>query len=625
MKKGIFLVVGLFLAPLLALGEFAFNAETKVRQELTLVALGKRPADLIIRGANVLDVFTLTWRGEQDIVIKDERIAWVGEIGTWPGEAEVIVEAYGEWAVPGFGESHKHIESSHVTPDYEAQLVIPRGNTWTVEGSHEFSNVAGDHNVEFWLEAARHNSPLKIFVAIGSATPPTAFETGAGYYGYSEVARFLEQDLRVAGLGEVMDWTSVWNPESPGYVRMWEVIQATVDARGVVEGHGYGLTSPDEVNAFAAAGLSSDHSIISAVEGWRKIQSGVFAQLKPDACRILIPLLLEMGIKDWSNISVSTDDRDVLASLELGTMDYNIRTAIESGAPVEVAYAMGSYYPARHWHLEHLVGSIAPGRYADVVLLDDLASVLISRVFANGRLASEKERYLLEVPKIDYPEWARNTIRIGRRIEAKDFQIRAPAGRDEVEAAILEQYYFGEELPSETLRVENGRVQRAPERGISKVAMVDRYDGRGRVSKMFWKGVGLISPNSAVACSVAHDLHNIWTTGSSDRAMAMAVNELAEMGGGWCLVRRGEIVARVRYEIGGLMSQRPVEEVAAELDYLYTEADKMEWIGQPGLPRRMIFAFLTCTPWKWVLVAPSKSNPSGLINVTNGQTHPVVW
>ena len=625
MKTWIVLWVSVFLAPVLASAEFAFSAETKVRQELTLVALGKRPADLIIRGANVLDVFTLTWRGEQDIVIEGERIAWVGEVGGWPGEAEMIVEAHGEWAVPGFGESHKHIESSHVTPDYEAQLVIPRGNTWTVEGSHEFSNVAGDHNIDFWLEAARHKSPLKIYVAIGSATPPTAFETGAGYYGYDEVAKFLEQDLRVAGLGEVMDWTSVWNPESPGYGRMWEVIQATIDARGVVEGHGYGLTSPDEVNAFAAAGLSSDHSIISAVEGWRKIQSGVFAQLKPDACRILIPLLLEKGIKDWSNISVSTDDRDVLASLELGTMDYNIRTAIESGAPVEVAYAMGSYYPARHWHLEHLVGSIAPGRYADVVLLDDLASVVISRVFANGRLASEGERYLLEVPKIEYPEWARNTIRIGRRIEAADFQIRAPAGRDEVEAAILEQFYFGDELPSETLKVENGLVQRAPERGISKVAMVDRYDGRGRVSKMFWRGVGLISPNSAVACSVAHDLHNIWTTGSSDRAMAMAVDELAEMGGGWCLVREGETVARVRYEIGGLMSQRPVEEVAAELDYLYTEADKMEWIGQPGLPRRMIFAFLTCTPWKWVLVAPSESNPSGLINVTDGQTHPIVW
>ena len=322
---------------------------------------------------------------------------------------------------------------------------------------------------------------------------------------------------------------------------------------------------------------------------------------------------------------MSTDDRDVLSSLELGTMDYNIRAAIESGAPVEAAYAMGSYYPARHWHLEHLVGSIAPGRYADVVLLHDIEKVGITRVFASGRLASDRKRYLLEVPKIDYPDWARNTIQIGRRLNAKDFEIRAPAGRGEVKAAILEHLYFGDDLPTETLNVKEGLVQRAPKRGITKVAMVDRYDGKGGVSKMFWRGVGLRTPNSAVACSVAHDLHNIWTIGSSDEAMAIAVNDLAETGGGWCLVRDGEIVARVRYEIGGLMSQRPAEEVAGELDHLYSEADKMEWIGRPGLPRHMIFAFLTCTPWKWVLVAPREDNPSGLINVTNGKTHPVVW
>ena len=135
-------------------------------------------------------------------------------------------------------------------------------------------------------------------------------------------------------------------------------------------------------------------------------------------------------------------------------------------------------------------------------------------------------------------------------------------------------------MPTDTLKVKEGLVQRAPERDITKVAMVDRYDGKGGISKMFWRGVGLRTPNSAVACSVAHDLHNIWTIGSSDEAMAIAVNDLAETGGGWCLVRDGEIVARVRYEIGGLMSQRPVEEVAGELDHLYSEADKMEWIGQ---------------------------------------------
>jgi len=137
---------------------FKFNAETQTRQELVQVALGRDPADLIIRGPNVLNAFTLQWEPDQDIVIKGQRIAWVGPAKTWPGKCENIVSAVGEWAVPGFGESHKHIESTHVTPEYEAALVIAGGNTWTIDGTHEFGNVDGEHNVEFWLKARNAGS-----------------------------------------------------------------------------------------------------------------------------------------------------------------------------------------------------------------------------------------------------------------------------------------------------------------------------------------------------------------------------------------------------------------------------------------------------------------------------------
>src|SRR5882724_11175687 len=217
---------------------FPFSEETKIRQDLILVALAKSPADLIIRGANVLNVFSLSWESNQDIVIKGKRIAWVGPAGEWKGTCDHIEDAKGLWAVPGFGESHKHIESTHLSPEYEAALVVPLGNTWTIEASHEFSNVNGDHNVDFWLEARKHGSPLKIFPSIGSATPPTAYESGGGYYGYKQVRDFIDQNRMVVGLDEVMDWPAVWNPKHPGYQRIWENIQATFDGRGVVEGHG---------------------------------------------------------------------------------------------------------------------------------------------------------------------------------------------------------------------------------------------------------------------------------------------------------------------------------------------------------------------------------------------------
>ena len=605
-------------------GEFSFSEEAKVRQGLVLVALAKEPADLLIHDVRILNVFAQVWLDHQDIVIKGKRIAWTGDTGTWKGQVKQTVEANNESAVPGFGESHKHIESTHLTPEYEGALCIPGGNTWTVEASHEFSNVNGASNTEFWMMARKQGSIHKIFLALGSATPPTAFESGGGYYAYDDIGELTRQDPWVLGLDEVMDWPAVWNPKHPGYQRMWEVIQATWDTGKVVQGHGAGLVTPNEAAAFAAAGLSSDHEVRQAEEAWEKLSRGVFLELRPDSLLNAVPALLKHGIRDWSHVSLVTDDRDVAAAIHVGTMDYNVRTAIKAGIPLEAAYSAASFNPARHWHVEHLVGSIAPGRYADVVLLKDVKTVAIDRVFADGQLAAENGKFLLPVPKVDYPAWATQTMNIGREVTAEDFAIMAPAGKTEVTAAILHPNFRDPEIPQEKLSVRDGEVQRDEARGISKVAVVDRYSGKGLVSKAFWQGVGPGTPDSALAGSVNHDLHNLWAVGSSDGAMALAINELAKLGGGWVLVREGKVAARVSYEVGGLMSARPPEVVAAETEELYRQGDTMKWIGEPGIPKRMIFALITCAPFTWVLVAPYEGNPGGIVNVQTGQAFPVV-
>lgn len=606
------------------------NAEVLTRQALIQVSLARQPADLLIHGATVLNVFTGEWMPNHDIVIKGERIAWVGPAGAWPGKVAKRFDARGLHAVPGFGDSHKHIESTFLTPEYEAALVMPKGSTWTVEDSHELSNVAGDLNIDFWLEAERRGSPFKIFPTVGSATPPTVYEFGGGHYGHDEMAGFLRQDLRVVGLGEVMDWPAVSDPEPPGpgfpgKARIWGMIQATWDQRGVVEGHASGMRGRDEINAFAAAGLSSDHEVREAEEGLLKLRSGVFIEARVDAIRVLFPMILKSGITDWSNVSVTTDDRDVHATRELGSMDYNIRTAIEAGVPPAIAYQLGSYNTARHFRIDHLVGSIAPGRYADVVLLRDIEKVDIAEVFANGRHAASTGRFLLQTPKITYPERLHRTVNIGRALTAEDFRIAAPAGRRTVNAAVMEPFTFVERFFTVEMPVTDGVVLPDASKGISKVAMVDRYHGKAAVSRMFWRKVGPVTPESALASSQSHDLHNIWAVGNSDAAMATAVNAVAEMQGGWVLVREGKVVARVRLEIGGLMSQRPDTEVAAELEALLTAADAMQWIEAPGLPERMRFAFLTAVPWRWQLVAPYEGNPAGFVNVATGEIHPVIW
>ncbi|KGE04407.1 adenine deaminase [Pseudohaliea rubra] len=601
------------------------SADIAARQHAMQVALAREPADLLVRNVTVLNVFTAEWRSRQDVVIAGERIAWVGDSGGWGGEAAAVHDGKGLHVVPGFGESHKHIESSYLTPEFEAALVVPRGNTFTVEGSHELSNVVGPHNVTFWLASEAAGSPLKIFPAIGSATPPTVYERGGGYYGHGEMVDFMQRDLRVVGLGEVMDWPALSNPGAPGGERLWGMIRATWEHRGTVEGHGSGLIDSNSINAFAAAGLSSDHEVRLPQEGLEKLRAGIFLEVRVDTAVDLFPFLLAQGISDWSNVSVTTDDRDVAATLQLGAMDYNIRTAIKAGIEPRHAYLMGSYNVARHFKIDHLVGAIAPGRYADLVFLEDPTTVAISHVIANGRLAGRGGEYLLPVPELTYPAWATNTINVGRPLRADDFVLAAPAGRKDVQAAVLEPFFFGEDFPVETLPVVDGVVPAAPARGISKVAMVDRYHGDAAVSKMFWRGVGPLTEASALASSQSHDLHNIWVLGNSDDAMALAANTVAELGGGWALVREGKVIASVRLEVAGLMTQRSVAEVAAEMEALHLAADTMAWINDTGLPERMRFAFLTASPWRWQLVAPYAENPGGFVNVTDGATHPVLW
>ena len=272
------------------------SQEILVRQKLVQTALGNEEADLVIRGATVLNVHTLTWSPNHDIVIKGQRIAWVGPAGAWKGKAAKTADAYGLYAVPGFGESHKHIESTHLTPEYEAALTLPHGNTWTVEDSHEFGNVTAEHNIEFWLMARNAGSPLKIFPNVGSAIPPTPFEFTGGQYDYRSLSRAMQNPM-VVGLGEVMDWPSISNPQMPGYRRMWELIQATLDGRGVVEGHGSMMFSAGEISAFAAAGLSSDHEVREGPEVLDKLNRGVFIELRPGNMERVLPFLVRMGLE----------------------------------------------------------------------------------------------------------------------------------------------------------------------------------------------------------------------------------------------------------------------------------------------------------------------------------------
>ena len=608
--------------------------EVALRRRLVQVALGRARADLLLRLDRMLEVHSRHWLERRDVVVSEGRIAWVGPRGEWPGEAPVV-EMPGS-VVPGFGDIHRHIESSMVTPDFEAEMVLPRGTTWTCEASHELSNVCGARNLDFWAMPGRAGSPHKLFPLPGSAVPPTAYERTGGHYDAAEQAAHMAHSI-VPGLDEVMDWPAVTDPANPSADRLWGTIAATLGARGVVEGHGAGLRDASSINAFAAAGLASDHEGWTGPEVLAKLRAGLFVELRAPTLAEIVYHLLDEGLEDWSQVALVTDDRPAGETLATGAMDANLRIAIGAGLDPERAFQCVSINPARHMRLTPWVGSIAPGRFADLVALDGVESVGIGEVWANGVRVGEGGRYTGPNVRVEWPDWCRDTVRLPRPVTAADFRIPAPRAGDTAEAAVLRPFHWADEFDVLTLPVRDGAVERDASRAVTKFAVIDRHTGwegvECGVARMFWRGCGPATPGTAFGGTVAHDSHNIWVVGSCDAAMALVANRLAEIGGGFVLARDGRVAAEARLEIAGLMTARPGAEQAAKMDALRAAGEAINWHYEPthtprwypGLPLRLAYATLTCSPWRWVLVAPTPDLPHGFVNVATGETHPIVW
>ena len=360
--------------------------EVTIRQHLTLVALGKKPADLAIEVGRLLAVHSRKWlenrrsssaAGASPISGRSARIA-----ARWRAR----VKHPDLSAVPGFGEVHKHIESTHITPEFEAALVLPRGNTWTCEASHEFANVNGAQEHRVLAEgAARRLAAEGLHPArVGGAAECLGRERRLLWLRGAE-ASSSRDDLSVTSLDEVMDWPSVWDPNNPGYERMWGMIGATFEMRGVVEGHGSGLTDPHDISAFVAAGLSLRPRGLGARRGvgpaaarlLRRAPAVLLRRDHPGADRARARGLVEHRLHHRRPHRVG----DAASS---APRDYNVRHAIHYGLAPEIAIQCATINPARHMRIDQWVGSITPGRYADIVLLDDVPSLSIAHVYADG-------------------------------------------------------------------------------------------------------------------------------------------------------------------------------------------------------------------------------------------------
>jgi adenine deaminase len=491
---------------------------------------------------------------------------------------------------------------------------MPQGLTAYFEGTHEITNAArGLPGVEYFVEASRR-LPQKIYPCVSSATPPSPVETTSGHIGYAETALAFERWPEEArGIDEVMDLPRVLD----GSARLHGVIQATLDDRRVVAGHG---SPPLEVlDGWVAAGIMSSHSARIA-EALTMLRKGVHLQLKTERTAEMIREFLALPLRDWRHVGLAVDDRTAADLLDRGGIDHEVRTAIALGVPAITAYQMATINNAAHWQVAHLHGLLAPGRYADVLLVSDLEKVVIDRVIANGRVVAERGRLTGPLPAAPIDPSLRNTVRLSRELRAADFEIVAPPSRRDVQAYVLPPRYFSSELGpiTKTLPVTGGRVQRDLARGITKYAIVERYGKGMSIGVSFW---ALGFDQGAIAWTVNHDHHNLGVIGATDEDMAVAANRCAAIEGGYVIVKDGKVLAELSLPIGGLMSDDDPALVADRIRTLDRVAADLH--PGPALAEhptdRITFMNLTCDPWKYSLT------DLGLFNLETQQRMPAVF
>ena len=508
---------------------------------LVRIARGEAPADLLLRNAQVFDAFSGSFF-EGDVAVAEGTI-----VGFGATDARRTVDLEGAALVPGFIDAHLHLESSQLTPAEFARAVLPHGTTAVVADPHEIANVLGLAGIRYLLDASE-DLPLRAFLMAPSCVPATLLETAGARLSSRDVADILTWK-RVIGLGEVMNVPGVLAGDS-------DLRDKLACAKGrPIDGHAPGLSGPD-LWAYLVAGPQSDHECTTLAEAKEKLQAGMHILIREGTtARNLAALLPLLTSASGPFVHFSTDDRGPETLLSEGHIDDLVRKAIKGGAPPEVALAAATIHTARAYGLCGL-GAIAPGYRADLIVLSDLVSVRVAQVYASGQLVAEAGRCVAALPAAALPPPAHPM-----RVDARSVSFRIPlaGGVTRVIGVIPSQ------VATEDLRVvpraRDGEVWADPSRDLLKLAVVERHAGTGNVGLGLVRGFGL--RRGALASTVAHDSHNAILVGTNDEDMRVALDVLLRAGGGQVVVAEGRVQALLPLPIAGLLSDRPLADVAA--------------------------------------------------------------
>ncbi|WP_238985111.1 adenine deaminase [Bacillus kwashiorkori] len=525
------------------------------------VAAKRELADVVIKGGKIVDVFNLEVI-TGDIAIADGMIVGIGDF-----QGKHVIDAAGQYIAPGFIDGHVHIESTMATPKEFSKVVLPHGVTTVVADPHEIANVSGTDGIQFMIDESE-GLDLDVRIMLPSCVPATTFENAGAVLNNNELKPFYHHS-RVLGLAEVMDFPSVKNSEP----NMIEKMVCALNYRHHIDGHCSGFDE-DGINIYRSAQIKTDHECVSRKEVQMRIQRGMYVMIREGSTtknlKELLPMVTPYNARRFL---FCTDDKHINELRDEGSIDHNIRLAINSGMNPLQAIQIATLNAAECFGLT-TKGAIAPGFEADLVFISDLSKLVINRVVKAGRTVAQSGKYVGREQGTVTSKLKSNLIQSVHIADISKADLKIMIGEDQtahVIGLIKNQVVTKKQLMQ--VPVNNGEFIPSVERDLVKLAVIERHKSTGNVGLGIVHGLQLLS--GAIASTVAHDSHNLVVAGTNDDDMLTAIKTIATMNGGLVVVLGGEVISKLELPISGLLSEKPYEEIIAELDSLHRGLDQI--------------------------------------------------
>ena len=560
-------------------------------------AMGRQEADLVLKGGNVFNVFLKTWE-VADVAISGSKIVGIGQ---YKGRQEIDVK--GLYLTPGLMDAHVHFESSMLSPREMVKVLLLNGVTGAITDPHEITNVLGEKGLRFMLDETA-NIPFSAYLMIPSCVPATDMDTSGARITPEDMEHIRKLSPRILGLAEMMNFPGILGKQQNEMNKMKLFYNQKVD------GHAPGL-SGKELNAYVAAGITTEHECVTPAEAWEKVRRGMYVFMREGSAAHnlidLLPLLKKPGNR---RLCLCTDDRHADDLIEQGSINYLLEIGVAQGYDPEDLIPMATLNIAECYGLKH-VGALAPGYVADIAVFENLQSFQPVHVIKGGAQVVRNRKLLWKSdPVLEPPGQSMNMP----EVSVDSFKIPAKANRKLRVIGISQTQLLTSELHLAPT-VQNGEAVSDTGRDILKMAVFERHHNTGNVGLGFAFGFGL--KKGAIATTVGHDSHNLSVVGTNDEDMAVAVNRLREIGGGLIVVSDGEVRATVPLAIAGLMSDRDAMAVNSQIKQLNF------WLKELGVPEEystfMILAF-TSLP----VIPELRLTDRGLVDVVHFE-HVDLW